>query len=206
MSWRETLGVTPSAEAPYTHNSQNTQKPTETGNCADIADSAYRDSEQEISKLLEALADACKGIDITPAEVKEALAAEDIDDWREGAISADTLAASARSLAQRREMNLGKRPDHYTNRATCAHCGPIWLWFPREVLGCPWCWNRIADMPIPRPCSVHCGGCIHFERTDHPRLGHCAKGEPEAIAGLWDTGRRYCERFLPSPEQLKPKK
>jgi len=66
MSWRETLGVTPSAETPYTHNSQNAQNPTEQGNCADIADSAYRDSEQEISKLLQALADACKGLDINP--------------------------------------------------------------------------------------------------------------------------------------------
>jgi len=30
----------------------------------------------------------------------------------------------------------------------------------------------------------------------HPRLGHCAKSEPEAITGLWDTDRRYCERFF----------
>jgi len=49
--------------------------------------------------------------------------------------------------------------------------------------------------------SVHCGDYIHFERIDHPRLGHCAKGEPEAIAGMWDTDRRYCERFLPRPQQ-----
>jgi len=155
--------------------------------------------------LLEALADACKGLDITPAEVKEALAAEDIEDWRNGAISADTLAAFARSLAQRREMDRGKRPDHYTERATCKHCGPIWLWFSGEVLGCPWCWNRVADRPIPRPCSVRCGDCTHFERIQsphaHPHLGHCAKNEPEAIAGLWDTDRRYCERFLPRPQQ-----
>ncbi len=48
---------------------------------------------------------------------------------------------------------------------------------------------------------VICGDCIHFERIDHPHLGHCAKGEPEAIAGLWDTDRRYCERFLPRPQQ-----
>ena len=48
MSWCETLGVPPSAEPPYTHNSHNTQKPLEqTIHCADIADSAYRDSEQE---------------------------------------------------------------------------------------------------------------------------------------------------------------
>lgn len=49
--------------------------------------------------------------------------------------------------------------------------------------------------------STTCGNCIHFERIDHPHLGYCAKGEPEAIAGLWDTDRRYCERFLPKPEQ-----
>jgi len=46
-----------------------------------------------------------------------------------------------------------------------------------------------------------CGECVHFERIDHPHLGHCVKGEPEAIAGLWDTDRRYCERFLPRPQQ-----
>ncbi len=197
MSWRETLGVPDSTETPYTHNTHNTQKPTETGNCADIADSAYRDSEQEISKLLETLADACRGLDITPAEVKEALAEEDIEDWRKGAITAETMNAFARSLVQRRKMEQGKRPDHYTEQATCKHCGPIWLWFPGEVLGCPWCWNRAADRPIPRPCSVHCSDCIHFERIDHPRLGHCAKGEPEASTGLRDTDRRYCERFIP---------
>lgn len=202
MSWRETLGMTPSAETPYAHNSQNTQKPTETGNCADIADSGYRDSEQESSKLLEALADVCKGLDITPAEVKEALSPENIDDWRKGAISADTLAAFARSLVQRRQMDQGKRPDHYTEQAICKHCGPIWLWFSGEVLvGCPWCWNRTADKPIPRPCSVHCGDCTHFERIDHPHLGHCTKGKPEAIAGLWDSDRRNCNQFLMGSDQ-----
>ena len=52
---------------------------------------------------------------------------------------------------------------------------------------------------------ITCGGCIHFERIiepfRHPHLGHCEKGEPEAIAGLWDTDQRYCERFLPRPQQ-----
>ena len=48
---------------------------------------------------------------------------------------------------------------------------------------------------------ITCGGCIHFERIDHPHLGQCAKGEPEAIAGLWDTDRRYCECFFPKPQQ-----
>jgi len=196
MSWRETLRVSLSTEASYTHN---TQKPIEQGNCAYCANSAYRNAEAKNANLMETLADVCRGLDITPVEVKEALSPKDIDDWRKGAISGDTLAAFARSLVQRRERDQGKRPAHYTEQATRKHCGPIWLWFSGEVPGCPWCWNRAADKPIPRPCSVHCGDCIHFGRIDHPYLGHCAKGEPEAIAGLWDTDRRYCERFIPQP-------
>ena len=202
MSWRETLGVTPPAETPYTHNSQNTQKPTETGNCADIADSAYRDSEQESSRLLEALAGACRGLEITPVEVKQALAREDIDAWRKGTINGDTLTAFAHSVVQRREMDQGKRPTHYTEEATCKHCGPIWLWFSGDVLGCPWCWNRATGKPIPRPCPVLCGDCIHYERATHPHLGHCAKGRPEAIAGLWDSTQRYCDYFMPTQGNL----
>ena len=62
---------------------------------------------------------------------------------------------------------------------------------------------------VPEPVTLNhpmtCGECVHFERIiepfRHPHLGHCEKGEPEAIAGLWDTDQRYCERFLPKPEQ-----
>jgi len=38
---------------------------------------------------------------------------------------------------------------------------------------------------VNRP--AYCGDRIYFERIDHPELGHCVKGEPEAIAGLRDT-------------------
>ncbi|MCG7867617.1 MAG: hypothetical protein JAY74_14810 [Candidatus Thiodiazotropha taylori] len=197
MSWRETLGVTHTIQFSYAHNSQNTQKSIEPDNCADIADSAYRGATEKDSKMMEALSEACRGLTITPAEVKAALSRDDINNWRKGEISNETLAGFAKSLVQRRDMYQGKRPDHYTELATCKHCGPIWLWFPGEVLGCPWCWNRVADKPIPRPSAVHCSDCNHFVQTKHPHLGHCAKGEPEAIAGLWDTDRRYCELFLP---------
>ena len=46
-----------------------------------------------------------------------------------------------------------------------------------------------------------CGDCIHFQRTYHPNLGHCPKDEPEPIAGLWDTDRRFCARFFSKPQQ-----
>ena len=216
MSWRETLGVIPANDKCYAHNSQYAQKPIEHtsptpsptwqaipgSNCADIADSAHKNSEQESSGLLEALTDACERLDITPAEVKEALAPEDIEEWRNGTISVDTMRAFARSLVERRKTNQGTCPDHYTKQATCKRCGPIWLWFSGKVLGCPWCWNRLRDKPIPRPSSVRCGDCIHFERSNHPHTGRCAKNEPGAIVGLWDTDRRYCERFLPKPQEI----
>lgn len=41
-----------------------------------------------------------------------------------------------------------------------------------------------------------CGQCPDFRRIDHPHLGHCKKGQPEPIAGIWDTDRRYCP-FMP---------
>ena len=150
------------------------------------------------SKLLEALANICKEISINPIEVYEALSDEDIEDWEDATIDENTLAAFANALIQRQTMAKGKRPAHYTKQANCKSCGPVWLWSSDEVLGCPWCWNRINDKPIPRPHNVHCGDCVHFKRISHPNLGHCAKGEPEAAVGLWDTDRRSCNRFLPS--------
>ena len=198
MSWRETLGVAPSSSYPYTHNSQNAQNPIESSNCADIADSAYRDPEQENSRLLEALAGACCGLSVNPVEVRSVLAPKDIEDWQNGDVSDETLATFAASVVQRREMERGIRPAGYTEHATCRQCGPIWLWTPGEVLGCPWCWNRTAGKPIPRPTSVRCGDCIQFERYDHPNLGHCAKGEPENLAGLWDSDLRTCRYWTPT--------
>jgi hypothetical protein len=146
MSWREVLKVTDAAPDAVTQNPHNAQKPLKPDISADIADSAQQDS-----KLMEVLATACRGLSITPMEVYEALAPEDLDDWHEGAISLGNLAAFARSLIQRREMDKGQVPEHYTERATCKQCGPVWLWFGGEVLGCPWCWNRIANRPLPRP-------------------------------------------------------
>ena len=146
MSWREVLGAVNLAGTPYPHNPHNPHNSPDLGNSANIADSAESDS-----KLLETLSSACRCLSITPAEVRDALAPDDIEDWHKGDISTETLAAFARSLVQRRGMEQGVVPAHYTERATCKHCGPVWLWFAGEVSGCPWCWNRAADRPIPVP-------------------------------------------------------
>jgi hypothetical protein len=50
--------------------------------------------------------------------------------------------------------------------------------------------------PAPEPdYTATCGACKHFQRIDHPNLGHCAQGEPEAPAGLWDTDRGWCMKY-----------
>lgn len=57
--------------------------------------------------------------------------------------------------------------------------------------------QRAEEVPPPVAPDhwAKCEECQHFRRIDHPNLGHCASGEPEAIAGLWDTDRRWCESF-----------
>ncbi|MET0107209.1 MAG: hypothetical protein ABW072_19005 [Sedimenticola sp.] len=63
-------------------------------------------------------------------------------------------------------------------------------------------WSEEVPKPVTLSHTTSCDECVHFERITepfrHPHLGHCDKNEPEAIAGLWDTDRRYCEHFLPN--------
>jgi hypothetical protein len=197
MNWREALGVTNTTDTPSTHNTHNTQKALRPTNCADIAEIVHSKSEEVDSMLLEVLADACQGLTITPVEVREALAPQDIEEWCKGNLSNANLATYAQLLVERRERDQGKRPACYTKQAICKNCGPIWLWISGEVLSCPWCWNRAAGKPIPRPHSIQCGDCMHFERIDHPHLGHCKKDQPEASAGNWDDDGRCCDFYCP---------
>ena len=201
MSWRDTLGVPRSPASLYTHNSQNTQNSVEPGNCADSADSAYRNPEEDDSRLLEALTHACRGLTIKPREVRDALASEDIGGWRSGDVCVETLAAFAASLDQRRGMERGTRPTSYSKQATCAQCGPIWLWTPGDVLGCPWCWNRIRGLPIPRPQPVQCAECRHWipdSIGDGGAIGACAVGgPPPGQMPAYPRAERICDQWLP---------
>ena len=194
MSWRDTLDVLEKEQSIAMVNIQDCSNET---NLVNVAACAPTSIVEQDSKLLEVLSQACQKIPITPLEVKQAFATEDVDDWCNGLISINALTAFAQALVQRRQISQGKRPAHYTKQAICKHCGLIWLWFSGEVMGCPWCLNRVTSKPILRPCSVDCGGCIHFDRTSHAHIGHCSKGEPEAAVGLWDDDKRYCERYLP---------
>jgi len=45
--------------------------------------------------------------------------------------------------------------------------------------------KRAEEVP-PTPTPDYwatCGACRYFQRTEHPNLGHCAKGEPEDHSG-----------------------
>ncbi len=68
-------------------------------------------------------------------------------------LSDDEYQALIRSIQTRRMRERGEVPPHYTEITVCAHCGPIMI-FPgvaESVEGCPWCFNRVAGLPVPRP-------------------------------------------------------
>ncbi len=188
MSWRETLGVTPLDGTSYTHNSHNTQKPADTGNCADITDCAY--GKPELTSPAPGQPDKDIPGDETLGDIRGVSAPE---------LSAEEAEVLALLTEMRNQMNNGIRPARYNKAAYCKGCGPVWLWFSGDVLGCPWCWNRAAKRPIPRPYAVQCSDCLHFARINHPHLGHCSQGQPENIAGLWDDDHRLCHQFSPLP-------
>lgn len=107
------------------------------------------------------------------------------------------LSAYLRALECTAVREAGQVPDEYDKKAYCRGCGWVWLFTTGTVDGCPWCWNRAKGLPIPRP-AVRCIDCQHFKRTEHPHIGHCAQGQPEAPAGLWDTDTRVCAAFKPN--------
>jgi hypothetical protein len=59
------------------------------------------------------------------------------------------IASDMVAIMEMREKGLA--PDHYTSTTTCKHCGPVPIWegCPLEVNGCPWCFNRRKNQPIP---------------------------------------------------------
>ena len=73
-------------------------------------------------------------------------------DWEEVASDPEKLKAFYELLMITDMRAQGIAPDHYTSTTTCKHCGPVPIWngCPPEVQGCPWCFNRHKDLPIPR--------------------------------------------------------
>ncbi len=71
-------------------------------------------------------------------------------DWPEIPEDRATLEALARSIQTRRLRERGEVPPHYTSTTSCGPI-PIFSGVAERVVFCPWCFNRVAGLPVPRP-------------------------------------------------------
>lgn len=73
-------------------------------------------------------------------------------DWSEVQHNPALLDALARALRTRRLRERGEVPAHYTAVTVCEHCGPVPIFqgVPEKVAGCPWCFNRIRGLTVPK--------------------------------------------------------
>lgn len=77
---------------------------------------------------------------------------EDWDDYKD---DPKLLALWADLLCKNNLIKQGKVPDNFTAVTYCNLCGYVYvppaLVNNGKVLGCPWCWNRVKNLPIPKP-------------------------------------------------------
>jgi len=72
-------------------------------------------------------------------------------DWEKISKSPEKLKALAELIMIDDMRKQGITPDHYTSETDCKHCGtvPIFEGCPPQVDGCPWCFNRLAELSMP---------------------------------------------------------
>jgi hypothetical protein len=90
---------------------------------------------------------------ISTQELKEFLG-EDWDDYKD---NPKLLELWADLLFKNNLMKQGKIPNNFTAVTLCDYCGYVYvppaLVNNGSVLMCPWCWNRIQNLPVPKPIS-----------------------------------------------------
>lgn len=59
--------------------------------------------------------------------------------------------AYTRALLAQTARRAGHVPAGWTRACHCSGCGLVWLWpeAPAALIACPWCWNRVAGLPVP---------------------------------------------------------
>lgn len=125
---------------------QLTEQESETGaGAAGASGDAFARS-GGLDRLRRAAIDAC----MDPYLV---LALDDADAEDLEHLPVETLRAYSMALVCTHDRNSGRVPEGWTHVASCIRCGPIWLWKPMQVQGCPWCSNRVAGRPVPNPGS-----------------------------------------------------
>jgi len=73
-------------------------------------------------------------------------------DWEEISADPEQLKAFAELVMIEDMRHQGIVPDHYTATTNCKHCGPVPIFegcWP-ESDGCPWCFNRLQGLPMPK--------------------------------------------------------
>ena len=77
-------------------------------------------------------------------------------DWSAIENEPDMLETFAHAVATRRMRESGQVPPSYTAITQCEHCGPVWIWpgCPPQIQACPWCWNRLKNLPMPSAATV----------------------------------------------------
>ncbi|EKE01161.1 MAG: hypothetical protein ACD_21C00202G0010 [uncultured bacterium] len=81
------------------------------------------------------------------------------DDWDDYKDNPEALKLWADLLFTNNLIEQGQVPDNFAAITRCNSCGYVYV--PSEltnggsVLGCPWCWNRVKGLPIPKPVITH---------------------------------------------------
>ncbi len=80
-------------------------------------------------------------------------------DWDDYKDNPEALDFWADLLFRNCLIDQGIAPDNFTVTTWCNLCGHVYvppeLTNGRNVLGCPWCWNRVNGLPIPKPGMLH---------------------------------------------------
>jgi len=107
-------------------------------------------------RLEQAAAEAVKGLSghITPATLLSKLASEDFTDLEARADPLPFLRSFAIACVWTDFRRDGIAPPGWDQPGHCDKCGPVYLWAGIHVAGCPWCWNRLHGVKIPRPPSA----------------------------------------------------
>lgn len=116
---------------------------TRVSEASDAAKAAGK--EYPSARRLEALARS-RGLNVAEVlRLHDGSALDDHDD--------NTVAAYALALHERVQRERGCVPTGWSKVCRCDGCGPVWLDVdcPARVIACPWCWNRVAGLPVPQP-------------------------------------------------------
>ena len=121
--------------------------------CPELLVALSRERNSATAVLKRAAAEACVGLYdyLTPAVLVDKLSPEDIEELDSSADPSPFLRSFAIALVWSELRKQGVAPPGWDQPATCARCGPVLLWASFSVAGCPWCWNRLRGLPVPKP-------------------------------------------------------